>query len=76
MQIQEKVSIVFITSRRKTAKLFVMALIEREILNSREVLYTKSCNRNQFLFDKKDAFLKEQFQNTWPHRSFTLVRTL
>ena len=30
-----------------------MALIKREILTSREVLYTKSCTRNQFLFAKK-----------------------
>ena len=61
MQIQEKVSIVFITSQRKTAKLFVMVLIEREIDTSREVLNTKSCNCNQFLFYKKDAFQKEKY---------------
>ena len=30
-----------------------MALIKREILTSRKVLYTKSCTRNQFLFCKK-----------------------
>ena len=38
---------------RKNAKLFVMALIKREILTSRKVLYRKSCTRNQFLFCKK-----------------------
>ena len=32
------------TFRRKNAKLFVMALTEREILTSREVLYTKFFN--------------------------------
>ena len=42
-----------ITFPRKNAKLFVMALIKREILISRKVLYTKSCMRNQFLFCKK-----------------------
>ena len=42
-----------ITLPRKNAKLFVMALIKREILTSRKVLYTKSCTRNQFLFCKK-----------------------
>ena len=30
-----------------------MALIKREILTSREVVYTTSCSRNQFLFSKK-----------------------
>ena len=30
-----------------------MELIEREILNSREVLFTKFCIRNQFLFRAK-----------------------
>ena len=33
-----------------------MALIKREILTSREAVYTKSCSRNQFLFCKKEAF--------------------
>ena len=33
-----------------------MALIRREILTSRKVLYTKFCTCNQFLFCKKDAF--------------------
>ena len=33
-----------------------MALIKREILTSRETLYTKSCKRNQLLFCKKYAF--------------------
>ena len=33
-----------------------MALIKREILTSRKVLYTKFCTCNQFLFCKKDAF--------------------
>ena len=38
-----------ITFPRKNAKLFVMALIKREILTSRKALSTKSCTRNQFL---------------------------
>jgi len=38
-----------------------MALIKIEILTSREVLYTKSCMRNQFLFCKKDAFQNTDF---------------
>ena len=42
-----------ITSPRKNAKLFFMAMIKREILTSRKVLYTKSCTRNQFLFCQK-----------------------
>ena len=42
-----------ITFPRNNAKLFVMALIKREILTSHKVLYTKSCTRNQFLFCKK-----------------------
>ena len=42
-----------ITFLRKNAQLFVMAMIKREILTSRKVLYTKSCTRNQFLFCKK-----------------------
>ena len=33
-----------------------MALIKREILTSREILYTKSSTRNQFLFCKKYGF--------------------
>ena len=41
---------------RKNIKLFVMALIKREILTSCEVLYTKSWTWNQFLFCKKEAF--------------------
>ena len=35
-----------ITFPRKNAKLFVMALIKREILTSRKVLYTTFCTRN------------------------------
>ena len=38
-----------------------MALIKREIHTSREVLYTKSCTRNQFLFCKKDPFQNSDF---------------
>ena len=45
-----------ITFPRKNAKLFVMALIKREILTSHKVSYTKSCIRNQFLFCKKMLF--------------------
>ena len=37
----------------KKRKLFVTVLIKREILTSHQVLYTKSCTRNQFLFCKK-----------------------
>ena len=48
-----------LTFPRKNAKLFVMALIYREILASCEVLYTKSCMRNQFC--KKDAFQNTDF---------------
>ena len=46
-------SIFKITFQRKNAKLFVMALIKREILTSRKALSTKSCTRNQFLLCKK-----------------------
>ena len=58
MQIQEKVfyCIYKITFPRKNAKLFVMALIKKEILTSRKLLYKKSCTRNQFLFCKKMLF--------------------
>ena len=45
-----------ITFPRKNAKLFVMALIKKEILTSRKLLYKKSCTRNQFLFCKKMLF--------------------
>ena len=45
-----------ITFPRKNAKFFVMAMIKRDILTSRKVLYTKSCTRNQFLFCKKMLF--------------------
>ena len=45
----------------KNAKLFVMALIKRETLTSREVLYTESCARNQVLFCKKDALQNTDF---------------
>ena len=38
-----------------------MALIKKEILISREVVYTKSCTRNQNLFCKKDAFQNTDF---------------
>ena len=37
--------------------------IEREILTSREVLYTKSCTGKQFLFCKKDAFQNIDFSH-------------
>ena len=36
----------YITSQRKIAELFVMALIKREILTSCKVLFTKSCILN------------------------------
>ena len=45
----------------ESAKLFVMALINIEILTSRELLYSKSCMRNQLLFCKKDAFQNTDF---------------
>ena len=51
----KKFSIAFLTF------FFVMALIKREILTSCEVLYMKSCSRNQFLFCKKDAFQNTNF---------------
>ena len=39
--------------KKKNAKFFVMTLIKREILTSRQILYTKYCTRNQFLVCKK-----------------------
>ena len=51
-----------LTFPRQNSKLFVMALIKREILTSCKVLYTKSCTCNQFLFFcKKDAFQNMYF---------------
>ena len=38
-----------------------MGLIKGEILTSREMLYSKSCLRNQFLFCKKEAFQNTDF---------------
>ena len=38
-----------------------MALIKREILISREVLYTKSSTRYQFFFCKKEVFQNTDF---------------
>ena len=38
-----------------------MVLIKREILTSREFVYTKSCLRNQFLSCKKEAFQSTDF---------------
>ena len=38
-----------------------MGLIKGEILTSREMLYSKSCSRNQFLFCKKEAFQNTDF---------------
>ena len=63
MQIQEKVSYCFykLTSLRKKAKLFVIALIEKEILTSHKVLYMEPFMCNQFLFCKKDAFQNTDF---------------
>ena len=52
-----------ITFPRKKAKLFVMALTEREILTSRKALSTKSCTRNQFLFCKNIAFQNTNFSH-------------
>ena len=40
-----------------------MAMIKREILTSREVLYTKSRSHNQFLFCKKYAFQNVDFSH-------------
>ena len=53
----KKISIAFITF------FFVMAMIKREILTSREVLYTKSRSHNQFLFCKKYAFQNVDFSH-------------
>ena len=50
-----------LTFPRKIAKLFVIALIKREILTSCEVYYTKSCTHDQFLFCPKNAFQKIDF---------------
>ena len=64
MQTQGKSFLLLIyklTSPRKSAKLFVMALIKREILTSHKVLYTKSCMHNQFLFFKKEALQNVDF---------------
>ena len=36
-------------------------MIKKEIIISHEVLYTKSCTRNQYLFCKKDAFQNTDF---------------
>ena len=38
-----------------------MAPINREILNSHKVVYTKSCTHNQFLFCKKEALPNVDF---------------
>ena len=38
-----------------------MGLIKGEILTSREMLYSKSCLRSQFLFCKKEAFQNTDF---------------
>ena len=38
-----------------------MGLIKGEILTSREMLYSKSCSRSQFLFCKKEAFQNTDF---------------
>ena len=50
-----KFSIAFIKqlSREKKSKALCMALIKREIRNSRKILSTKFCSRNQLLFCKK-----------------------
>ena len=63
MQIQEKVFYCFykLTSLRKKTKLFVIALIKKEILTIREVLYMKPCMCNQFLFCKKVTFQNTDF---------------
>ena len=64
MQTQGKSFLLLIyklTFPRKSAKLFVMALIKREILTSHKVLYTKSCMHNQFLFCKKEALQNVDF---------------
>ena len=45
--------------REKNAKLFVMALIKRDILSSRKVFYTTSCTRKSVL-----AFQNDAIQNT------------
>ena len=58
IQIQERSFLLLLKIKpfpRKNAKLFVMALIKREILTTHKVLYTEACTRIQFLFCKKDA---------------------
>ena len=45
-----------ITSQRKSAKLFVMALIKREIITSCKVLYTKSCICNNSCYCSNYSF--------------------
>ena len=55
MQTRDEVENNFPEKKSKT--LLFRALIEREILTSREVLHTKhACTRNQSLFCKNDAF--------------------
>ena len=38
-----------------------MALIKRQFVTSREVMYMKACSCNQFLFCKKKAFQNTDF---------------
>ena len=63
MQIQEKVFYCFykLTSLRKKTKLFVTALIKKEILTFREVFYMKPCMCNQLLVCIKDALQNTDF---------------
>ena len=56
-----------LTFPRKNAKQFVMSLIKRESLTSRQVLYTKSCTHNQFLSCKKEAFQNTDFSRLKCH---------
>ena len=60
MQTQEKSFLLLLLNNfpeKKSKTLLFKALIKREILTSREALYTKLVRaRNQSLFSKKDAF--------------------
>ena len=55
MQTQEKSFLLLLLDNfpEKNVKLFVMAMIKREILTSRKVVYTKAFTLNHFLFCKK-----------------------
>ena len=70
MQIQEKVfyCIYKITFPRKNAKLFVMALIKKEILTSRKLLYKKSFRGKKIDTPSLWRFLKFQPTEEWVNK--------